>query len=601
MQTYSAPLRDMRFVLNELLDVGTLATLPGYEDATPDVIDAMIEEGAKLCENTLLPLNRSADEEGCHYENGVVRTPAGYKEAYKTFVDAGWTGVTLSPAYGGKGLPQLISMVFDEMVCSTNLAFGVYPLLSNGAAALIENHATETLKETYLPRLADGTWSGTMCLTEPHCGTDLGLIRTKAVPTGEGRYAVSGTKIFISAGEHDLTENIVHLVLARLPDAPPGVRGISLFLVPKRTLTADGSPGPANGVSCGSIEEKMGIHGSATCVMHFEEAEGYLVGAPHKGLRCMFTMMNGARLGVGLQGLGLGETAYQSATAYAKDRRQGRGLKGAEEPEASADPIIVHPDVRRMLLTQRAINEGARALAYWAALQLDISRSHEDASVREDADELVQLMTPIIKAFFTDYGFEATNLAVQVHGGHGYIREHGMEQLVRDARISARSTRARTASRRSIWWDASCPSGPAAICGTSSTPPSPSSRPTRTTRSSPTSWAPSARRSANCRPRHSSSPSAAWAIPRRPARQPRTISRCSVWWRWATCGARWRSSPATSRTATPSTTPSSRPPASTCRRFCRTPPGSSSRSWPARAPSWPTARTSSERRVPRGA
>ena len=601
MQTYSAPLRDMRFVLNELLDVGTLATLPGYEDATPDVIDAMIEEGAKLCENTLLPLNRSADEEGCHYENGVVRTPAGYKEAYKTFVDAGWTGVTMSPAYGGKGLPQLISMVFDEMVCSTNLAFGVYPLLSNGAAELIESHATETLKETYLPRLADGTWSGTMCLTEPHCGTDLGLIRTKAVPTGEGRYAVSGTKIFISAGEHDLTENIVHLVLARLPDAPPGVRGISLFLVSKRTLTPDGSPGPANGVSCGSIEEKMGIHGSATCVMHFEEAEGYLIGAPHKGLRCMFTMMNGARLGVGLQGLGLGETAYQSATAYAKDRRQGRGLKGAEEPEASADPIIVHPDVRRMLLTQRAINEGSRALAYWAALQLDISRSHADASVREDADELVQLMTPIIKAFFTDYGFEATNLAVQVHGGHGYIREHGMEQLVRDARISVRSTRARMASRRSIWWAASCPSGPAAICATSSTPPSPSSRSTRTTRSSPTSWYRSARRSASCRPRHSSSPSGVLAIPRRPERQPRTISGCSGWWRSATCGARWRSSPATSRTATPSTTPSSRPPASTCRRFCRTPPGSSSRSWPARAPSWPTAQTSSERRVPRGA
>ena len=245
-------------------------------------------------------------------------------------------------------------MVFDEMVCSTNLAFGVYPLLSNGAAAVIELHATEALKQAYLPQLGDGTWSGTMCLTEPHCGTDLGLIRTKAVPTGEGRYAVSGTKIFISAGEHDLTENIVHLVLAKLPDAPPGVRGISLFLVPKRTLKEDGTAGPANGVSCGSIEEKMGIHGSATCVMHFEESEGYLIGAPHKGLRCMFTMMNGARLGVGLQGLGLGETAYQSATAYAKDRRQGRGLKGAEEPEAAADPIIVHPDVRRMLLTQRA-------------------------------------------------------------------------------------------------------------------------------------------------------------------------------------------------------------------------------------------------------
>ena len=436
MQTYTAPLRDMRFVLNELLDVGTLATLPGFEEVTPDVVDRMIEEGARLCENTLLPLNRPADEEGCHYENGVVRTPKGYKDAYRRFVDAGWSGVTVGPAYGGQGLPELVSTVFDEMVCSTNLAFGIYPLLSKGAAALIESHATEALKNTYLPRLAAGTWSGTMCLTEPHCGTDLGLIRTKAVPAGDGRYAVSGTKIFISAGEHDLTENIVHLVLAKLPDAPPGARGISLFLVPKRTLAADGTSGPANGVSCGSIEKKMGIHGSATCVMHFEEAEGYLIGAPHKGLRCMFTMMNGARLGVGLQGLGLGETAYQSAAAYARDRRQGRGLTGAAEPDAAADPIIVHPDVRRMLLTQRAINEGARALAYWAALQLDIAHNHADASVREDADELVQLMTPIIKAFFTDYGFEATNLALQVHGGHGYIREHGMEQLVRDARIS---------------------------------------------------------------------------------------------------------------------------------------------------------------------
>ena len=439
-----------------------------------------------------------------------------------------------------------------------------------------------------------------MCLTEPHCGTDLGLIRTKAVPTGEGRYAVSGTKIFISAGEHDLTENIVHLVLARLPDAPPGVRGISLFLVPKRTLTADGSPGPANGVSCGSIEEKMGIHGSATCVMHFEEAKGYLVGAPHKGLRCMFTMMNGARLGVGLQGLGLGETAYQSAAAYAKDRRQGRGLKGAEEPEASADPIIVHPDVRRMLLTQRAINEGSRALAYWAALQLDISRSHADATVREDADELVQLMTPIIKAFFTDYGFEATNLAVQVHGGHGYIREHGMEQLVRDARISqiyegANGIQALDLVGRKL------PQRAGRYLRHFFHPAVAFVEANKDDPELADIVVPSARRSANCRPRRSSSPSAAWAIPRRPARQPRTISGCSGWWRWATCGARWRSSPATSRTATPSTTPSSRPPASTCRRFCRTPPGSSSRSWPARAPSWPTAQTSSERRVPRGA
>ena len=374
MQTYRAPLREMRFLLHELLDASEIAALPGYEEATPDVIDAMIEEGARLCENVLLPLNRPADEEGCHYENGAVRTPAGFKEAYGRFVEAGWTGVTVAPAYGGQGLPELVSVAFDEMVCSTNLAFGVYPLLSRGAAELIETHAADALKDAYLPRLADGSWSGTMCLTEAHCGTDLGQIRTRAVPAGDGAYAISGTKIFISAGEHDLTENIVHLVLARLPDAPSGVRGISLFLVPKRRLNPNGSAGPANGVRCGSIEHKMGIHGSATCVMHFEEAEGYLIGAPHQGLRCMFTMMNGARLGVGLQGLGLGETAYQSAASYARERRQGRALKGAAEPGAAADPIIVHPDVRRMLLTARALNEGARALAYWIALQLDISR-----------------------------------------------------------------------------------------------------------------------------------------------------------------------------------------------------------------------------------
>ena len=436
MQTYSAPLRDMRFVLDELLDVGRLGALPGFEEATPDAIHAMIEEGARLCENTLLPLNRPADEEGCRYENGVVRTPRGFKEAYDIFVRAGWTGITTAPAYGGQGLPELVNMVFDEMVCSTNLAFGVYPLLSKGAAALIEAHGSEALKKTYLPRLSDGSWSGTMCLTEAHCGTDLGQIRTRAAPRGEGRYAISGTKIFITAGEHDLTENIVHLVLAKLPDAPAGARGISLFLVPKRRLLPDGAPGPANGVSCGSIEAKMGIHASATCVMHFEEAEGFLIGAPHQGLRCMFTMMNAARLGVGLQGLGLGETAYQSAAAYARERRQGRSLKGAAEPDAPADPIIVHPDVRRMLLTTRALNEGARALAYWVAIQIDMARKDPDPAARADADELVQLMTPIVKAFFTDYGFEAANLALQVHGGHGYIREHGMEQLVRDSRIS---------------------------------------------------------------------------------------------------------------------------------------------------------------------
>ncbi len=435
MQTYRAPLRDMRFLLNELLDTSVLATLSGYEEVTPDVIDAVIVEGARLCEDTLLPLNRTGDEEGCQYENGLVRTPRGFKEAYQRFVEAGWTGMTISPAYGGQGLPELVSVAFDEMVCSSNLALGSYPLLSRGAAALIETHAADHLKQAFLPRLADGSWSGTMCLTESHCGTDLGQIRTRAAPLEGGRYAISGTKIFISAGEHDLTENIIHLVLAKLPDAPPGVRGISLFLVPKRKLNSAGGAGPSNGVRCGSIEQKMGIHGSATCVLHFEDAEGYLVGKPHEGLRCMFTMMNAARLGVGLQGLGVGETAYQSAATYARERRQGRSVRGAVEPGEPADPIIVHPDVRRMLLTARALNEGARALAYWVALQLDISRAHPDASVREDADELVQLMTPIIKAFFTDYGFEATNLAVQIHGGHGYIREQGMEQLVRDARI----------------------------------------------------------------------------------------------------------------------------------------------------------------------
>ncbi len=436
MQTYKAPLRDMRFVLHEMLEADQLSKLPGYEDATADTIDAIMEEGAKFCEDKLLPLNRIGDEEGCTYENGVVRTPAGFKQAYDDFVGAGWQSISSDPKYGGQGLPALLNFVIEEMVCSTNLAFGVYPLLSRGAAALIETHASDTLKDTYLPHLTDGSWSGTMCLTESHCGTDLGLIRTKAMPGDNGAYRISGSKMFITGGEHDLADNIIHLVLAKLPDAPDGVRGISLFLVPKVNVKTDGALGPRNGVSCGSIEKKMGIHGSATCVLNFDDAEGYLIGEPHKGLRCMFTMMNGARLGVGMQGLALGETAYQSATVYAKERRSGKSLaKGADSGE-KADPIIVHPDVRNMLLTARAYNEGTRALAYWTALKLDISAKHPDAEVRRDADELVQLMTPIIKAFLTDRGFEAANLAVQVHGGHGYIAEHGMEQLVRDARIA---------------------------------------------------------------------------------------------------------------------------------------------------------------------
>ncbi|MDA0229786.1 MAG: acyl-CoA dehydrogenase C-terminal domain-containing protein [Proteobacteria bacterium] len=439
MQIYKAPLRDMRFVLHEMLDSEQLSRLPGFEEATPETIDAILEEGAKFCEDKLLPLNRVGDEEGCTYENGVVRTPTGFKQAYDDFVGAGWQSISSDPKYGGQGLPALMNFVIEEMVCSTNIAFGVYPLLSRGAAALIERHGSETIKDTYLPHLTDGSWSGTMCLTESHCGTDLGLIRTKAAPTGGGAYSISGSKMFISAGEHDLVDNIIHLVLAKLPDAPEGVRGISLFLVPKFNVKGSGASaelGPRNGVSCGSIEKKMGIHGSATCVINFDEAEGYLIGEAHKGLRCMFTMMNGARLGVGMQGLAIGETAYQSATAYAKERRSGKSLaKGAKSAEA-ADPIIVHPDVRNMLLTVRAYNEGTRALAYWTALKLDISTHHPDAETRRDADELVQLMTPIIKAFLTDRGFEGANLAVQVHGGHGYIAEHGMEQLVRDARIA---------------------------------------------------------------------------------------------------------------------------------------------------------------------
>ena len=439
MQIYKAPLRDMRFVLHEMLDAEQLCKLPGYEEATADTIDAILEEGAKFCEDKLLPLNRIGDEEGCTYENGVVRTPTGFKEAYNDFVGAGWQSVSSDPKYGGQGLPGLLNFVIEEMVCSTNLAFGVYPLLSRGAAALIETHGSDGIKDTYLPHLTDGSWSGTMCLTESHCGTDLGLIRTKAMPSDNGTYRINGGKIFITGGEHDLADNIIHLVLAKLPDAPDGVRGISLFLVPKFNLKGSGTNaeiGPRNGVSCGSIEKKMGIHGSASCVLNFDDAEGFLIGEPHKGLRCMFTMMNGARLGVGMQGLALGETAYQSATTYAKERRSGKSLTKGAKNNDKADPIIVHPDVRNMLLTARAYNEGSRALAYWTALQLDISLKHPDAETRQDADELVQLMTPVIKAFFTDRGFEAANLAVQVYGGHGYISEHGMEQLVRDARIA---------------------------------------------------------------------------------------------------------------------------------------------------------------------
>ncbi|MEM7022650.1 MAG: acyl-CoA dehydrogenase C-terminal domain-containing protein [Pseudomonadota bacterium] len=435
MTTYSAPLRDMRFVLHELLEAGKLAELPGYEEATPDLADAVLEEGAKLAENVLFPINRSGDEEGCLLENGVVRTPNGFKEAYQTFAEAGWTGLVAAPAYGGQGLPTTFKVAFDEMVCSANLSFGIYPGLSAGAYKAIELHASDELKDLYLPKLAEGRWSGTMCLTEPQCGTDLGLIRTRAEPGADGSYAITGTKIFTSAGEHDLTENIIHLVLARLPDAPKGIKGISLFLVPK-FLPKDGAPGPRNGVACGGLEHKMGIKASATCVMNFDGAVGWLVGERHRGMGAMFTMMNEARLEVGVQGLGIGETAYQSAVAYARERLQGRALTGTAQPDKPADPILVHPDVRRMLLTMRAFTEGSRALAYWIAQQVDLSARHPEPERRKSAEDFVALMTPIAKAYFTDQGFACASLGVQVMGGHGYIREWGMEQLVRDARIT---------------------------------------------------------------------------------------------------------------------------------------------------------------------
>jgi alkylation response protein AidB-like acyl-CoA dehydrogenase len=436
MAVYKAPLKDIQFVLNEVLDGASLADLPGYADATPDTVQAILEEAAKLCENVLFPLNRGGDEEGCTYENGVVRTPKGFKEAYRQFREGGWTAVTCDPAYGGQGLPATVGFAITEMITAANQSFGMYPGLSHGAYEALATHGSDALKNLYLPKLADGTWSGTMCLTEPQCGTDLGLVRTRAEPQADGSYAITGTKIFISAGEHDLTENIVHLVLARLPEAPGGTKGISLFLVPKFVPTADGGVGERNGIRCGAIEHKMGIKASSTCVMNLDGAKGWLVGEANKGMPAMFVMMNAARLGVGMQGLGIAECAYQSAVAYARDRLQGRSLTGPKNASGPADPIIVHPDVRRMLMTQKAFTEAARALALWVGMLIDRARRHPDEKEREAADDLIQMLTPIIKAYFTDMGSECANLAVQVYCGHGFIRENGVEQLVRDARIT---------------------------------------------------------------------------------------------------------------------------------------------------------------------
>ncbi len=436
MPTYKAPLDDVRFLLNEVLNVEELSQLPGYEEATPDILMAVLEEGGKLCEEVLQPINQTGDAEGCRIEDGQVRTPEGFKEAYTEFVQGGWPAMTGDPAYGGQGLPQLARFVFDEFLCSANLSFSMYPELGHGAAMTLEKWGDDALKARFLAKMTDGTWGGTMCLTEAHAGTDLGMIRTKAVPNADGSYQITGQKIFISAGDHDLAENICHLVLAKLPDAPAGTRGISMFLVPKFTPNADGTPGDFNHVSCSSIEHKMGIKANATCVINFDESTGYLVGDTNKGMRAMFTMMNSARLGVGMQGLGLAEVSYQNALAYAKDRVQGRALTGAKNPTGEADPIVVHPDVRRMLLTMKAYVEGERALAYWVGKMIDVEEKTTDPEKKQEAGDLVALMTPIIKSFLTDTGFEVTNLGLQIYGGHGYIREWGMEQFVRDARIA---------------------------------------------------------------------------------------------------------------------------------------------------------------------
>ena len=436
MATYTAPLRDLRFVYEELFDAGEITALEDYQEATPDLVNAIVEEGAKLCQNELFPLNRSGDEEGCHFDNGNVRTPEGFRSAYAAYLEGGWGGLSCAPEFGGQGMPHSVNIALEEMLCSANLSFSTYPGLTRGVYRALRAFGNEAIKQLYLPRLVSGKWSGTMCLTESHCGTDLGLLRTRAEPTKEDTYRITGTKIFITAGEHDLTENIVHLVLARLPDSPAGIKGISLFLVPKFVPDDQNEPGDRNSVTCASIEHKMGIKASATCVMNFEEATGWLVGQPHRGMQAMFTMMNDARLGVGMQGLGIAEIAYQAAGAYAKERLQGRSITGTKQPDKPADPLIVHPDIRRILLTMRSFTEGARALTCWLARNLDFRDKAETNEGRQAADDFVQLMTPIVKAFLTDYGFEVTNMGLQIHGGHGYIRETGVEQYVRDARIT---------------------------------------------------------------------------------------------------------------------------------------------------------------------
>ncbi|BCW90620.1 3-methylmercaptopropionyl-CoA dehydrogenase [Alphaproteobacteria bacterium SO-S41] len=439
MPSYKAPLRDYRFILNEVLNVQNYANLAGFADATPDTIDAILDGAAQLAEEVLQPLNLSGDQEGCtRHPDGSVTTPKGFKDAYKLFTDGGWGALTSDPDFGGQGMPAVLGSCFSEIVSAANMAFVMYPGLSHGAYSAIHVHGTDEQRQTYLPKIVEGVWTGTMNLTEPNCGTDLGLMRTRAEPQADGSYKISGTKIFISAGEHDMSENIIHLVLAKIsgPDTPAGIKGVSLFIVPKFMVEKDGSLGARNGVSCGSIEHKMGIHGNATCVLNYDGATGFLIGEAHKGMRAMFTMMNEARLGVAIQGLSQSEVAYQNAVNYAKDRLQGRSLTGPKFPEKPADPIIVHPDIRRVLMNIKAFNEGARALMLWTSLHGDLAHKSDDAKARELGEDVMGILTPVLKGYLTDKGYANATDAQQVYGGHGYIAEWGAEQFVRDARIA---------------------------------------------------------------------------------------------------------------------------------------------------------------------
>jgi len=436
MLDFKAPQRDIRFVMNELLDSeGLYKTLPGYEEASEDLLNTIVSEASKFCEEVLAPLYQSGDEEGCTWSEEGVKTPEGFPEAYKQYVDNGWPALAAEVEYGGQGMPALTGVILNELTGTANWAWGMYPGLSHGAVRTIEEHGSEEQKDIYLAKLVSGEWTGTMCLTESHCGSDLGLLRTKAEPQADGSYAVTGTKIFISAGEHDMADNIIHIVLARLPDAPAGTKGISLFIVPKFLVNEDGGVGERNGVHCGSIEKKMGIKASATCVLNFDGAKAYLIGPENRGLNCMFTFMNTARLGTATQGLAHAELSFQGALEYARERLAMRSITGPKNPDGPADPIIVHPDVRRMLLTQKAIAEGSRAFIYFLAQQSDIELRGE-GEAQQEASDLMALLTPIAKAFITETGYEAANLGVQIYGGHGFIKEWGMEQIVRDARIA---------------------------------------------------------------------------------------------------------------------------------------------------------------------